>query len=129
MNFGRRSYFPHSSSGERSAHRSMLCHLLAFDLQGQLTLDPVPSADSVDSDHGLRPDVWVVGWGPSVAPRSLARRPEFHAGLCYEKCALLTGGAYVHRQSPWTCCNQAAEFTGAAAVCVSASWLCVSRHR
>mmetsp|Transcript_106192 Transcript_106192/g.297289 ORF Transcript_106192/g.297289 Transcript_106192/m.297289 type:complete len:280 (-) Transcript_106192:113-952(-) len=32
---------------------------------------------------------------------------EFHAGLCYEKCALLTGGAYVHRQSPWTCCNQA----------------------
>jgi len=32
---------------------------------------------------------------------------EFFGGLCYERCAVLTGGSHVYRQSPWTCCNQA----------------------
>lgn len=31
---------------------------------------------------------------------------ELHAGLCYEKCSALTMGAYVYRQSAWTCCNK-----------------------
>jgi len=30
---------------------------------------------------------------------------EFHAGLCYKKCSLLTGGMDVIRTSPWTCCE------------------------
>jgi len=31
---------------------------------------------------------------------------EFHAGLCYKKCSLLTGGTDVIRTSPWTCCEK-----------------------
>lgn len=32
---------------------------------------------------------------------------ELHAGLCYAKCSGLTDGAYIYRQSAWTCCKQA----------------------
>ena len=30
---------------------------------------------------------------------------ELHLGLCYKKCSILTNGAYIHRKSAITCCN------------------------
>lgn len=32
---------------------------------------------------------------------------ELHAGLCYKKCGLLTGGSYPLRTTAWSCCSKA----------------------
>mmetsp|Transcript_84191 Transcript_84191/g.212311 ORF Transcript_84191/g.212311 Transcript_84191/m.212311 type:complete len:271 (+) Transcript_84191:142-954(+) len=47
----------------------------------------------------------LIAQESSGGENSCSADEEYHMGLCYDKCNILTSGQYPFRQSAWTCCK------------------------
>lgn len=83
--------------------------LLQQQQQFQQQLQQQPQASMQQAQAGAATQAGAL----AVAPREhlhdgnpCADDEEFHAGLCYEKCSILTHDTHPWRQNAWSCCRE-----------------------